>query len=121
MAASTERNGGGGLRNSGVVWNPGAKLNPREPHMRRKEGRKGLRVISPSARSFNDQQWLVAEAFKATVPREDGKVQEPERAWKRCAQGLEHDLYRERKSGESGPVGDEVAIDGRRASLEVGV
>jgi hypothetical protein len=38
-----------------------------------------------------------------------------------CAQGLERDLYRERKGGESGPGGDEVAIDGRRASLEVGV
>jgi hypothetical protein len=92
MAAATEGNDGGGLRNSSVVWSPGAKLNPHEHHMRRKEGGKGLRAISPSARSFNCQQWPAAEAFKATVPREDVKVQEPERARKRCAQGLEHDL-----------------------------
>jgi hypothetical protein len=87
MAAATEGNDAGGLRNSGVVWSLSAKLNPREPHMRRKEGGKGLRVISPSARSFNDHQWPLAEAFKATVPREDGKVQEPERARKKVRTG----------------------------------
>jgi hypothetical protein len=86
--------------------------------MKEKKKERSYSHITDGGELRGRQQWSAAEKFKATAPREDRKVQEPVRARKRCAQGLEHDLYREGKGGrrvEERPAAKEMAISGHGA------